>query len=139
MVSSKGLFIYVPFNGTGFYFLQDLLPILALTALSLLLLYLIAIATTTTAAAVRNRRSQSGLIDDSLNDNDLMDDDNFEPDIIGIYLERHSMSTLSLSLTTKKKVRAQIWGVPASNMTFFVGTLCLNKYAFLMGTIKPAS
>jgi|LakMenEpi03Aug12_release.lakeMendotaPanAssembly.Ray.scaffolds.fasta_scaffold1805034_1 hypothetical protein len=102
------MYIYVPFNGTGFYFLQDLLPILALTALSLLLLYLIAIATTTTAAAaVRNRRSQSGLIDDSLNDNDLMDDDNFEPDI-GIYLERHSMSTLSLSLTTKKGADANI-------------------------------
>ena len=116
MVSSKGLFIYVPFNGTGFYFLQDLLPILALTALSLLLLYLIAIATTTTAAAVRNRRSQSGLIDDSLNDNDLMDDDNFEPDI-GIYLERNS-----------KKVRLQILGAAISpNVTFFVGILYLNK------------
>lgn len=64
--------------------LQDLLPILALTALSLLLLYLIAIATTTTAAAVRQRRS--GSIDDS-NDNDLIDDDNFESDIGILFID----------------------------------------------------
>lgn len=60
------------------FILQDLLPILALTALSLLLLYLIAIATTTTTAAGRRKkRSQPGSIDD----NDIIDDKNVEPDI----------------------------------------------------------
>ena len=44
---------------------DDLLPILALSALSLLLLYLIAIATTTTTKAGRKRRSED--------DNDIVD------------------------------------------------------------------
>jgi hypothetical protein len=60
-----------------FIFVQDLLPILALTALSLLLLYLIAIATTTTTAAARIKKRSHGSIDD----NDLVDDENVEPDI----------------------------------------------------------
>lgn len=63
---------------------DDLLPILALTALSLLLLYLIAIATTTTMApAVRVRRPQTRSIDDP-SDNDIITEENSRSDI-GIY------------------------------------------------------
>lgn len=60
---------------------DDLLPILALTALSLLLLYLIAIATTTTMApAVRVRRPQTRSIDDP-SDNDIITEENSRSDI----------------------------------------------------------
>ncbi|KAI9562335.1 hypothetical protein GHT06_013300 [Daphnia sinensis] len=61
---------------------DDLLPILALTALSLLLLYLIAIATTTTTAApaVRVRRPQARSIDDP-SDNDIITEENSWSDI----------------------------------------------------------
>lgn len=50
---------------------DDLLPILALSALSLLLLYLIAIATTTTTAAGRRRRSEDD--NDNIIENNIRD------------------------------------------------------------------